>query len=287
MADARAFSGAWYRDNVVSQEIPYVGPRVWGTGINPVHMEYGEGDPLRISGRDSTEQPERSQPNASPQEGEPYGHWGYQPEDSGYTGVYQDARPLWNEETPQFRNQTHGHPPYTATSPGFLSRFRARKDGAHRFLQKMGPHLPSETVSEGWLNKPKGKIANARVSDPSQYEMQTSMRQRYETRNNTAATSRGTDDPRATIGSRVVGQKLKVYSGEERHADMMPVEQNIVLREFHYRTAGTGNPAMMHANAMNIVSPVQRVPPEDPAMGVPETDLPNDFGYTSEDYFYA
>jgi hypothetical protein len=115
--------------------------------------------------------------------------------------------------------------------------------------------------------------------------MQTSMQQRYQTRVNDHAVARGADGPRAGIESRVIGQRLKVYSGGERHYDMLPREQDDMPRPFYYRTAGTGDPANMAPNAMWEIDPIQRVTPPDPYLGADETDL--GYGYTSEDSFYA
>jgi hypothetical protein len=168
------------------------------------------------------------------------------------------------------------------------TRIRSIFDGARKANYKMADSLPSETVSEGWLNKAKdGKLADARTSDPSQYEIQTSMTQRYQTRVNNAAVARGTDNERASIESRTAPQKVKHFSGEERHYDMFPAQQTEILRPFLYRKAGTGPEQYLEPNEMYVATAIQRVPPPDPSLGVTETDSSLDYGYTDEDYFYA
>jgi hypothetical protein len=211
--------------------------------------------------------------------------WGYTAEDA--TGAYldYDGRPPLGEDDTA-RQDTGDHPPWNA-SGWQKSRFRMLMQGAHRYAQQLQLTLPSETVSEGWLNKPHGMIADAKPSDPSQYEMQTSMRQRYRTRNNDLAVGRSTDAPRSGIESRIAGMKLKVYSGGERHYDMFPRQQDDIPRPFYYRTAGTGVAAEMAPNAMFVQEPIQRVPPPDPSLGDSELDVSGDYGYTPEDTYYA
>lgn len=275
--------GEWARRNAV----PYSGYKVWGTGINPVHMRYG-GPPLRMDPLNLREGEITPPDEAVPQELIPTETWGYQPEDSMYTGVTYDDRPAWDvaPEDSVIRASSQGQPPVNATGAA-KSLFRAIKGGAFPwYIYRDGmKELPSETVNEGWLNKPKGQPADAKPSDPSQYEMQTSMEQRYRTRVNDHAVARGADDPRAPIDSRVVGQRIKVYSGELRHYDMFPFQQDDIPRPFYYRTAGTGPPDYLKANETYDISPIRRVPPPDPSLGEEETQL--GYGYTQEDQFYA
>jgi hypothetical protein len=147
--------------------------------------------------------------------------------------------------------------------------------------------IPSETVSEGWVNKEQGRPGNAKPSDPSQYERQTSMQQRYRARNNDHAVMRGTDAGRSHINSRVAGQIVKRYSEGLRHYDMFPFQQTPETnrRAFFYRTAGTGLPEQMQPNEMWTQYPLERTPAPDPYIGPPDVSM--DYGYTSEDNFYA
>lgn len=281
-------SGTWGRQYLQ----PYSNASVWGTGINPVHYHYGS-PPARI-GDVSQMTGEVTPPfEGTPDALVPQMLWGYTLEDSLYTGVNYDDRPQWDQTTTQFRNRTDGHPPWNADGP-VINGFRALKDGAARIFRGHSQAYsdiqyqePSETVSEGWLNKPHGQPANSNPSDDSQLIVQTSQTQRYQRRTNTAAVNRGTDAERSGIDSLVTGQKLKVYSGGERHYDMLPREQDAIPRAFWYRTAGTGNPADMVPNTLWSMSPVQRIPPPEPSQGQPETSIRSEYGYTSEDQFYA
>lgn len=266
--------------------VPYVGEQVWGTGINPVHELYGSPGlrvtpyPLR-EGESAPPSESIAQQMVNPEE------WGYTHEDPPNTTVYYDDRPSWNEQPDQYRGNSDEHPPYNA-SQSVNENFRSKHEGAHRVdpEQKEADVLPSETVTEGWRNKPKGDPANAKPSDPSQYEIQTSMRQREQTRVNDQAVARSTDYPRASIASRIIGQRLKVYSGQLRHYDMFPRQQSPMIRPFSYRTAGTGRGGDMLPNEMFTIDPVLRTPPPDPYMGEREDAISEGFGYTPEDVGY-
>lgn len=285
---AQEVSGLWKR-----QFTGYSGANVWGTGVNDIHSFYGS-EPLR-----EKEYPTREGEITPPHQGvpdklQPTELWGYQPEDSTYTGVVYDDRPNWTEDPPNLavRSDTGNQPSWAA--PGIVNeRFRTMFGGAYRTFRGaftasdgIGYVQPSETVSEGWLNKPQGMPADSKPSSDNQLIIQTSMRQRYATRNNTQAVTRGTDDPRAEIASKVTGQRLKVYSGGERHYDMLPKEQDTILRPFWFRTAGTGRPGEMVPNTLWSIRAVQRIPPADPSMGVAETAIDNTYGYTTEDTQY-
>lgn len=274
------YSGAWQRRNAV----PYSGAQVWGTGYNPVHEFYGSPNVRmdEIHGRaGDIIAPRGSVPEVLVGEN----LWDQTWNDSVDTGaVDYDGRPTWNEQPYQYRGDSDEHPP--VGSPRIVKElFRGMKDGAHRYRQKLVDSLPTETVSEGWLNKAKGTEDAAKVSSPAQYEMQTSMQQRVRSRNNRNAVDRATDAERTDIPSRQVGQKLKVYSGGERHYDMFPRQIDDIPRPFYYRTAGTGPDYYLEANEQYRIFPMQRVPPPDPNPGPYETDLndPTVYGYTPED----
>jgi hypothetical protein len=276
---------------------PYVGAEVWGTGIHPVHSIYGEGPPLRTSGRNGNV-PVVSPMNAQDDTSQASAFYEFSPADMLYleqpavTGdVYIDDRPPWDEPPEDYNANTEGHPPWNV--PQYVNeRFRARAGGAHRRNQKLVQNPPLETVTEGWTNKNhSGKIADAKPSDDKQIFMQTSMMQRYRSRNNNHAVARGTDAPRTDIASRVAPQKLKTYSGQEvdsnRYYDMTPYQQDPILRPFRYRTAGTGPAWYLMPNAMNVQTPIERIPPPDASIGVQEAPSAADYGYTGEDTFYA
>jgi hypothetical protein len=277
--------GAWAR----RYQQPYSGASVWGTGVHGIHSVYGS-PPSRQQGI-HPRQGEISVPAESvPEELHPKMLWGYQLEDSLYSDLQTDDRPPWDvppEDSPA-RYSAGQQPPWNA-SGGYKNRFRGVKGGAYSIWQYVNgmkqPPAISETVTEGWRNKPKGSPADAKPSDPSQYEMQTSMQQRYRNRNNRLAVVRGTDEPREDIGSRVIGQKLKIYSGEKRHYDMYPFQQDEIPRPFYYRTAGTGRVDEMLPNEQWDIDPLERTPPPDPYIGQEDTTF--NYGYTPEDNFYA
>lgn len=289
MAGQGPVSGEWARANLR----PYAGNTVWGTGINPVHAYYG-GPPARVGDLAQREGEITPPYQGTPDVLIPHDLWGYSLEDSLYTGVNYDDRPNWSQEPSQFRGKTHGQPAW-GSSGGAVSAFRGLKDGAFRkfrnrtrTLSPTSYQVPSETVSEGWLNKPHGTPANSNPSDDSQLIIQTSQVQRNKTRTNDNAVKRGTDAPRAGIGSLITGQKVKVYSGGERHYDMEPREADPnMLRAFWYRTAGTGPVGDMLPNTMYTINPLQRIPPAEPGQGTAETALTSQYGYTGEDQFYA
>jgi hypothetical protein len=275
-----------------TRTIPYAGATVWGTGINPVHADYGSED-LRVTGRQGI----LNDPGRQPPQG---GHddlnyedrppW-YQADNVYYypeAAIVYDGRPRWQVDSPDWRGRHVMQPPYDA-SGGVKSAFRSLIAGARRGNYKQVDGMPSETVSEGWRNKAHGVPANSVPSDPSQYEVQTSMRQRYQVRNNESAVARGTDEPRSRIASRVTGQKVKYFSGNERHYDMFPYQQDIILRAFWYRRAATGRPADMVPNETYDIEPIQRTPAPDPYLGPQESSLGASYGYgyTSEDMTYA
>jgi len=271
---------------------PQAGAQVWGTGINAVHSFYGS-PPLRTTYYPLRQGEHPQAPHAAvPEALLPERIWGYEPPPTG-AGMETDNRPPWNvppEDSPS-RYSTQGHPPYTAPGP-VNQAFREALTGAHRWFRGKWPRanfpVPSETVSEGWVNKANfGPVAEAKPSDPSQYEMQTSMAQRFQTRVNDHAVMRGTDGSRAPITSRVVPQRSPIYSGGERHYDMFPRQQEPWrIRPFFYRTAGTDDADKMAPNETYDIVPIQRVVPADPSLGPDETGV-SSYGYTPEDRFYA
>jgi hypothetical protein len=209
---------------------------------------------------------------------------------------FVDDHPRWGDEVSIERARlTSNMPPWGRSG----AVFRALRQGAQRYrlyhvpdsayspiTQEQPNSLPTETVSEGWINKTTSFLADASPSDPSQYEVQSSMRQRYEVRNNQRAQARATDDARSRIESRVAGMVEKVYSTGERCYDMFPYQIDQIERPFRYRTAGVGPAEWMTTNEYNSLTAVQRTPPPDPAMGVPEVQEPADYGYTGEDTMY-
>ena len=209
---------------------------------------------------------------------------------------FMDDHPHWQDEVEENRVRSSNHlPPWGHN--GII--FRSLRMGAQRYRLYRVPDsayspitteqansMPTETVNEGWLNKVTSFVADAAPSDPSQYEVFTSMRQRYLERNNGRAQARATDDARSNISSRVMGMVEKVYSTGERNYDMFPYQIDQIERPFRYRTAGVGPTEWLLPNEYNHLDPVQRTPPADPSTGIPEVVEPGAYGYTGEDAMY-
>lgn len=295
-------TGSWGRIYTV----PYSGATKWGTGINPIHQFYGESYPLRTYGRNASIPAITPPSEATPGFIETSAPWGYQPEDIAGLDVFaspveatdgvefvKDSWPAIDQGTVQFRSDVPEQAKRPWQSTGFYKNIlrSIRTSAGNINYQPTGfsYQIPMETVSEGWLNKPasgmgEGEVADSVTSARSQYEVQTSMSQRYRQQNNRRAVLRATDDERAEIDSRVAPMKLKVYSGQERHYDMFPRQMDDIPRPFWYRRAATGVAADMEPNAMVVITPIQRTVPPDPSLGTEDTALTEgDYGYTNED----
>lgn len=299
---------------------PYTaGPLVWGTGVNDVHSVYGEGDPLRVTGRNQSGEPRTAPQDADQEATHQRDLWGYTDDDWSYLNpapprelMYPQASwdegasganpaaasasfPTQPQTTPSRRdNVAQGFPAWGNRPWRGNTIWRGHKAPNNVYtegdVQNDAQNLPTETVSEGWLNKAvSGKVARSKPSDQSQLIVQTSQVQRFRERNNQHAVARATDDARAGIQSRVQPQKENVYSTGERLADMFPRQQDIILRPFWYRRAGTGPVEYLDPNAMFVSAPYERIPPSDPSLGIPEpaTAQGDTYGYTAEDQFYA
>lgn len=336
-------SGAWARK--FQLQIPYVDARKWGTGINPVHQQYGGPGRPRNYNLPESQLDGRTPANfAVSQDFVEYGpNYGYTAED--IAGLDVAANPDWavhgagkrnDQAWPEWQSpNADGTGPYTsgpqsgaagpvnpsvelnrATIPAwasrpwqFVNKTRLRSvRGGEIETDTPGPRgvsslIPTETVNEGWINKgSSGHIApgevpddNVMPSDPAQYERTTSMQQRHLTLNNDRACARGTDDYRSEIPSRIAPMKIKYYSGQEpfepgnpdtyRAYDMFPYQIDDIPRPFTYRTAGTGPQAYLGTNEQWLRTPLQRTPPPDPSMGVPDSEISDigQYGYVSED----
>jgi hypothetical protein len=225
-------------------------------------------------------------------------------EDAGWDDyTYLDDRPAWNvpPENDRLRSNADTMAPWGTPGLRVMAMIRA---GASRYRAFPGQPLkgqaqayepksaeaadsyPSETVSEGWINKGKSFVADANPSADEQIFVQTSMRQRYLARDNRRAMLRGTDDERSKISSRVTAMVEKVYSTGEREYDMFPYQQDQINRPFRTRTAGVGPAEWMQANEYGVMSPIIRTPPPDPAQGSPEVAYADDYGYQQEDSMY-
>lgn len=279
-------TGSWYTR--YANEQAYVGASRWGTGSNPIKEIYGEGPPLRSTGR--IPGPDTPTPELSdvPSQVETAFEYGYTIDDIA-TLTPDGLPPGWGTETDEIRNSVGMYPEWRENANIFRDTNHASPElWSGIALQS----FPTESVTEGWRNKETGAIADARTSDPSQYERQTSMQQVNppEGRNNQAAVTRATDDPRFNILTRLTGQKVKPWSQGQRNQDMFPYQQDLIIRPFWYRIGATADPGMLDVNEMYVSDPIQRDVPPDPDMGPEETNvytLEADDGYTAEDLTYA
>lgn len=284
-------TGAWKMANRGANDM--AGARKWGTGNNPVHSVYGEGPPLRSTGRFPG--PDDPTPEISdiPPELTPSFEYGYTMDDiNSLSGSFVPFTPGWGTETTSLRAENWSDIPDWGTGPTDEARveFGLTPELAEPMWRGIAvKSFPTETVTEGWENKTSGKVLAARTSDPSQYERQTSMQQVNPVagRNNDAAVLRGTDDPRANILTRLTGMKIKPWSQGQRNEDMFPFQSTMMVRPFSYRTAATGNPSNMAPNEMYVSDPIERQVPPDPDLGSPENANNAVYGYTDEDIFYG
>lgn len=268
-----ALSGGWKNAQSIQ-----AGASKWGTGINPIHSQHSNstGRDIAPDGTVTAIDQNVTEPHYS-EDG-----WGYDVDIDDGTKQH----PRWGTQTERFRNDADSFPewgPYEHGVPGG-SRIRSENHGAAESNTPL--QIPTETVSEGWLNKPTGKAADSRTSDVSTVLVQTSDVQRYKERAGSQSSGRASEY-NAGIASRVVGQKVKVYSTGERSYDMQPQQQHTRIRGWWSRTAGTGNAAQMEANSQRERSPFTRQPPPPPNTGpTPGIDNPSDYGYSDEDVIY-
>lgn len=254
---------------------PFAGPRKWGTGINQIHSNTNDGTGRVIDPTTAGQDPPPTDLTEL---------HGYTTEDFGVMSdfSFMDAHPNLGETPPRAYADypSWGRHPI----PGG-SGIRTVKRGTN-VKETEAQQNPSETVTEGWLHKQHGEILNSRVSDASQYEMQTSMAQRDLVRENGAAVTRGTDALREGIASRITGMKVKFFSGGMRHEDMEPWQQDVFHRPWHVRTAGTGRAHDMQVNEAYVSQPMTRTIPADVNQGTSETSVdPNGYGYMDGDFY--
>jgi hypothetical protein len=254
----------------------YVGARKWGDGVSPIHGKRGGfEDRNRNPGLD-----------IPPDTGLVSLDFGYTEEDY-ITGVdlsFMDAHPNWNDPSIRGRSDMPSWGMGRNPVPGGTGK-RVRKQGMS-YREGVPQAVPSGTVGEGWTNKESGEVLESRTSDDGQLFVRTSRVQLNQAKTNTAATVRGTDDPRAGITTRLTGMKIKNYSGGIRHEDMTPREQDYRPRPWRYRGAGTGPEAWMDANAWQTTTPVTRSIPADVDQGREENDLGTDTpDYGETDWF--
>lgn len=291
-----AVANAWQRS--LQGEFSYGSPLKQGTGWNPIHaIRGGDGRNIAPNGTSVVISEDLVQDDYVDSYGFSYEDvawdanrdYGYGPESPRELGI--DDRPVWGDDLGTRASVPPNYPPYNQKHltglPGG-THIRSVEKGA---IASTTPNVvPDEDVAQGWRNKVSlDDELPVTVSDPSQYEMQTSMTQRRKVRAG-SQNSGSQSEYDAPIHSRIVGPKLKFWSGEQRHYDMAPKEQNVVIRPWWARTAGTGNPDNMQANEFYVTNPLQRTPPSDPWQGevLPlsvDADTGN-YGFTAEDYTF-
>jgi len=304
-------TGAFAR--ATQEQAPYAGAAKWGNGINAIHARYD--GPPRPFGPGVPNDLDKRTPPATAADDVEYGPpWGA-PDDPSYLDAVaseseamdgvpfqQDGWPDWGSQdqtTTDMRlnreNTPPEYPPWNENGNFIRNRPMGPTDNVGSKL------TPTETVSEGWVNKGVSGHLESRPenvagdADQSQVFVQTSEVQR----NKGMAQVRGlregppgkTDEPRHEIAPRKAGPKIKNYSGEMRHYDMFPYQIDDIPRPFYFRTGGTGPQPYLYNNAFRLVNPLQRTPPPDPSMGLVDTQLtdpddPGSYGYTSEEWGY-
>ena len=158
---ALPIAGAWAANNANAQD--YVGALKWGTGSNPIHSVWGEGPPVGVTGRQPGPTSDVT-PHSEVPDSLTFGtdelDFGYQMEDIG-TCVYPDMTPEWGEDTNALRSANRfDHPNWGEESPDpQVVDYRRRPEVSPEIWS--GTRLdsfPTETVSEGWLNKTSGQV---------------------------------------------------------------------------------------------------------------------------------
>jgi hypothetical protein len=287
-----AISGAWLAANENS-----AGAQKWGTGINAVHSIFTGGPPLRSGPVITGYGPGQPGNSVNLEMIDPgvVDDWDYLDQDYANSEIwgYGDQtgtadRPGLGTPTQDFRNNVPDNWPAALIPRGLPggTTIRAENKGASDGDDaKLGDK--EETVGEGWENKQVGDVTNAKVSDPIQYEMQTSMTQRDKVREGSQRGDGSASEYSAPIGSwrPTWGQRLKPWSGFRRHYDMFPYQADQINRAFLYRQSGTGYQEWMVANeAYNYqVSPLQRQPVPDPNAGFAVPDPGNVYQEESAD----
>jgi len=312
-----AYAGAWRAASVTPLE--YDGATRWGTGVNPVHavpegLPRGEIKlPLGSTGTGGV----------APESILGPAQWGYQAEDATfYAGedyrYLRDDHPNWDEPTvgrPDRDGDIMEEGKYPQPE-GWPSWGPANLDGTSGDFPLTGPPggagvrsfsdqaeiergrliaVPTQGYTGGWVNKAHGNVNEARTSDPSQYEVNTGLRQLHGTLANTREVARG-GEPRAPVETRLTGVKVKSYAkslqmgGGPGTPDMFPQQQDgIPKRPFYFRQGAMPPPEAHTWNEITYFDPIQRVVPDDAGASV--TTLSTDvggggYGYTTEDGGY-
>lgn len=257
-----AITGAWKARREFQS-----GAMKWGTGYNPIHAQ--RIDPGRQTAIYGSEPVPESLTDS--------GDWGdiYPapiPE-FGYMGQELDVYPSRDNDY-GVRADTQGYPPWTENG----DKVRAIDRGAD--ATNTTRREVKDSAAAGWWNKLTGVVLDSRISDASQYTVQTSMQQRDQSRTGSQSIGRE-DEHHALIRSRIPGMKAKPFMGDPvRRNAMLPRQQDQVIRAWWARQAGTGDVKAMYPNATAEVKAMQRLPNLDADQG---PSVGTEYGYTDED----
>lgn len=293
---AGPIAGTWRANNIPSFT-DYEYPEKWGTGVNPIHESRdGQGRNIAVTPTDNEIDSTLTDP--------------YAPDSMGYSDEDRDTV-LWG----------YGADTGTADRPGLDSSDSAHRVATVQTWPEWGPYAGGAPGGQGVRSENKGadltSIAKASpqdenppsgiqfkrdtyvndptISDPKQYVMQTSMEQLHQERAGSQTPSGRANEYNAGIASRIPGMKLPLDRGSaERHSDMQPKSQDLIIRPFWNRSAGTGPVPWMRPNAMYESEPFQRTPPNNPYQGsfvpggnsVYQNESQNVYGYQDEDVIY-
>jgi hypothetical protein len=295
-----------------------VGATRWGTGINPIH---GVRDPgSRETGVKANLLPLGDGGTVTmPDELLGAEQWGYSSEDqAAYAGEdYRymiDDHPNWGDgsvgradRTGQIMNAgTYPDPtgfpewgPHGTADPDFPlpsspggADLRAYSAGWD--VEKLNMiAVPTPGWRGGWVNKAHGLVEESEGPDPKQLTINTGDNQLHRSLDNGRAVTRGTDDARQGIATRLTGMKVKHYAqssgmgGGPGTPDMRPQPSNLPYRPWFYRSAGVPPPPDTTYGTMTSFEPIERTLPSDAGEYVTVQEAPPDdgtYGYAGGDY---
>jgi len=297
-----AIGGTWSSRYANAQN--YTGARRWGTGYNPIHEV--RDNPGRVTGIKENLYTLGDPSDAPPEQligPDDYvgADWDGEQPYPDEVFRYQDDRPRWNEVTPHFRDESNSdamgeQPPWGVYNdsnlidgfplPGPTGGMDPDLDVHHGESEERQHAIavPTRGVSGGWLNKARGRNAQAEYQDTGNPEYQLAINtsgiqgQGVKSSGNERAVARGTDAPREPVQSRTAGMAYRVFGqsfgmgGGPGTPDMSPFQQTAGLkRPFVPRRAGLPPMEEHYWNEMEGRVPLQRTVPPDPFQGDPET----------------
>lgn len=278
-----AFSGVWRAQNGEMTTAPYDNASVWGYGTAAAERSRNSG-----VGRGLT--PGNDGPLVDDSLTTQYTSetFGYSDEDMLYGYGTEDGtadRPSWGQsDTPGGTQNapSRGWPQWGPRKNGMPAGSYVRSLDHGSELSSAAKLTPSEGPAAGSLNKAYGTVEDAETSDPSQYEMQTSMTQRDKVR--AGSQTQRASEYSAPIKSRIPGQRARYWPGGDRHYDMQPKAQETMQRPFWMRQGATGNPQWMLTNELYVSEPLTRQAIDNPYQGpTAGTDTNQSTGFTDED----